>query len=67
MFYAPFTGGREQVYISVVPTNILKLQTFSCIQNVPQSGFLDDLHTHTHTHTHTKHYARAWLMKPSVF
>ncbi len=31
-FYAPFTRGREQVYIYFVPTSVLKIRTFSWIR-----------------------------------
>ncbi len=30
-FYTPFTRGREKVQISFIPTNVLKIQTFSWI------------------------------------
>ncbi len=43
-FYTPFTRGGEQVYISFIPTNILKIRTFHELKSLPQNGFMNDLH-----------------------
>ncbi len=44
MFYALFTRVKEQVYISLVPTNILKIH-FCQSENVHHNSFTNDLYT----------------------
>ncbi len=43
-FYAPFTRGKEQVYIYFVPTNIWKYKHFHESENLRQNSFTNDLH-----------------------